>query len=171
VKPSTPAERVFREITGRDVEPGERIEELICVSGRRGGKSFGIAVLAVYIACCRTHESLVRGETGVVLIIAPDARQAGIALNYVQAALEGPPILSQLIDERTADTLRLTTNIALRSASFRRLRGMTPLAVVIDEGAFLQTDDAPSLSISLDQCQTKPPRILGPLDQGPSTRK
>jgi hypothetical protein len=36
----TDEERVlFRELTGRDREPGQRVEELVAVVGRRGGKS------------------------------------------------------------------------------------------------------------------------------------
>ena len=49
--------------------------------GRRGGKSRAMATLAAYVGGLCKH-SLVRGETGVVLLIAPDQRQAKIALDY-----------------------------------------------------------------------------------------
>ena len=40
-------ERVlFRELTGREREPGQRVNEFIAVIGRRGGKSRAMAVLA-----------------------------------------------------------------------------------------------------------------------------
>jgi hypothetical protein len=53
-------------------------------------------------------------------------------------------MLSQLIAARTADTLTLTTGITLdvRSASFRRLRGMTNVAVLADECAFWMSDES-----------------------------
>jgi hypothetical protein len=37
---------IFRKLTGREREPGQRVEELICVIGRRGGKSRAMATLA-----------------------------------------------------------------------------------------------------------------------------
>ena len=50
--------------------------------GRRGGKSRAISVLATYIAGLNRHPSLVAGERGVLLIIAPDQKQADICLDY-----------------------------------------------------------------------------------------
>ena len=69
----TDAERaIFQQLTGREHEPDHRVEEFIGVIGRRGGKSRAISVLATYIAGLCQHPSLVRGERGVCLIIAPD---------------------------------------------------------------------------------------------------
>jgi hypothetical protein len=38
---------IFAKLTGREREPGERVDELWCVIGRRGGKSRAIAALLV----------------------------------------------------------------------------------------------------------------------------
>ena len=80
---------------------------------------------------------------GELLCIAPDQRQAGIVLDYVVAAFEASPILRQLIANRTTDTLELTNgvNVEVRSASFRRLRGPTYIAVIADEAAFWYSDE------------------------------
>jgi hypothetical protein len=67
---------LFRQLTGREHEPDRAVEEFIAVIGRRGGKSRAIAVLATYIAALREHPSLVPGERGIVLVIAPDQNQA-----------------------------------------------------------------------------------------------
>src|SRR5262249_38176666 len=118
----TAAERLlFQRLTGRASEPGQRVEELVAVIGRRGGKSRALSTLACYVAGLCEHE-LVRGETGVVLMIAPDQRQAKIDLEYCQAAFEQSPIMRQLIANRTADALELTNGISVevRAASFRR---------------------------------------------------
>jgi hypothetical protein len=139
----TPAERtLFTALTGRDKEPGQRVEELIAVVGRRGGKSRSLATLASYLAALCKH-NLVPGETGVVLLIAPDTKQATIALNYAVAIFEQSPILKQLIARQTADTLELTNGISIevRSSSFRRLRGPTYVAVIADEAAFYYSDE------------------------------
>jgi phage terminase large subunit-like protein len=118
------------------------IEEASFIVGRRGGKSKAMATLAAYLAGLCDHR-LVRGERGVCLCIAPDQRQAQITLDYAEAALAGSPILKQLIANRTADTLELTNRITIevRAASFRRLRGPTYVAVLLDEGAYLYSDE------------------------------
>jgi hypothetical protein len=133
---------LFTELTGRTAEPSQRVEELCAVIGRRGGKSRALSTLAAYIAGLCDHD-LVLGETGVVLLIAPDQRQAAISLDYCTAAFEQSPILKQLIASRTADTLRLNNGISIevRSASFRRLRGPTFVAVLVDECAFFYTEE------------------------------
>jgi len=139
----TDAEReTFAKLTGRKREPLQRIEELVAVVGRRGGKSRASAVLAAYLGGLCEHP-LVPGERGVLLCIAPDQRQAKITLEYCAAAFDASPILRQLIVNRTADTLELANNISIevRSSSFRRLRGPTFCGVILDEGAFLYSDD------------------------------
>jgi hypothetical protein len=110
-------------------------------SGRRGGKSRALATFAAYISGLAEHPSLVPGERGVVLCIAPDTRQASIALEYCAAAFEQSPILRSLIVGRTTDTLSLSNgvDIEVRAASFRRLRGPTYVAVIADEAAFWTT--------------------------------
>jgi hypothetical protein len=142
---------VFKRLTGRDHEPDKRVEELVAVVGRRGGKSRAISVLAAYIAALCTHPSLVPGEQGRCLIIAPDQRQAQIVLDYVTAALEASPVLSQLIEGRIQWTLRLTNHIdvEVRSSDFRRIRGSTYVAVIADESAFWMSENSanPDLEI------------------------
>ncbi len=136
---------LFKELTGgREREPGELVEELIAVIGRRGGKSSGISVLATHIAGLCEHPALVRGERGVLLIIAPDQKQADIVLDYITANFEGSPILKQLVDVRTARSLRLNNNVTIevRASDFRNLRGPTFIAVIIDEVAFLLNENS-----------------------------
>jgi len=79
----TAAERqLFQQLTGRDHESNQRVEEFVGVIGRRGGKSRAISVLAAYMAGLCMHSALVSGERGVLLIIAPDQKQADIVLDY-----------------------------------------------------------------------------------------
>jgi hypothetical protein len=142
-EPLDDAERpVFTKLTSRETEPLQRIEEAAFVIGRRGGKSRAMATLAAYIAGLCTH-NLVKGETGVLLCIAPDQRQASIVLEYAAAAFDQSPILKQLVANRTADTLELTNKVRIevRSASFRRLRGPTYIGVIADEAAFWYSDE------------------------------
>jgi hypothetical protein len=135
----------FRRLTGRYAPPPERVEEFWAVIGRRGGKSRAMATLATYLAgLCDHTDALAPGEHAVALVIAPDQRQAAITLEYAHAAFEASPILAQLIEHRTADTLVLSNRVSIevRSASFRRLRGPTYIAVIADEAAFWHNDES-----------------------------
>jgi hypothetical protein len=141
----TPEERVlFKQLTGREHEPGRMVEELVGVIGRRGGKSRAISVLATYIAGLCKHPSLVPGERGVLLIIAPDQKQADICLDYIEANFKGSPILKQLVETRTQRALRLVNrvDVEVRASDFRRLRGPTFLAVICDESSFFLSENS-----------------------------
>jgi hypothetical protein len=134
---------IFKQLTGRDHEPGQTIEQIACVIGRRGGKSSATATLVTYLSGLCDHPALVRGEKGVILCISLDQRGALIVLDYVEAAFQASPILSQLIEQRTQWTLRLKNNliVEVRAADYRSLRGPTYVAVVADEVAFWQTGE------------------------------
>ena len=136
---------IFTQLTGREREPLQRVDQFAAVIGRRGGKSKAIATVATYIAgLCDHQDALVPGERGVLLCVALDQRVAKIILDYAEACFERSPILKQLIANRTADALELTNGITLevRPASFRKLRGPTYIAVIADELAFWYVDAA-----------------------------
>jgi hypothetical protein len=135
----------FTKFTGRKEAPTSRVDELWCCVGRRGGKSRAMLVLASYLAgLCDYGDKLARGEKGTVLLIAPDKKQAKVLLDYAEGTLESTPLLKQLLANRTAEVLELTTgiNLEVRSASFRRIRGMTCVAVLADECAFWLSDES-----------------------------
>jgi hypothetical protein len=143
-EPLTTSEReLFKQLTGRDREPGQRVEELCIVKGRRaGGSSATGKALIPYLAGLCQHPSLTAGERGILLCVAADQRQADVILDYAEAAFRGSPILCQLIEARTARELRLNNgiDIEVRAADFRRLRGLTYIAVIADEVAFWMTE-------------------------------
>jgi hypothetical protein len=148
----TPDElKLFQQFTGRDSPPGSRVDELFCVVGRRGGKSRAIAALTVYLALLCKHARLAKGETGVALVIAPDMKQARVILDYAAGIIEGSPILMQRLRKRTADTLRLTQNVRIevRSSNFRRIRGLTAIAVLADECAFWLSDESANPDVEI----------------------
>jgi hypothetical protein len=135
--------QIFKQFTGREREPLQRVAELVTVAGRRGGKTRAMAVLATYIATLCSHaDALARGETGVLLCIAQDQRIATKILDFVQEDIESSDILRGLFRTRRSDTIELASNINIevRPASFRKLRGPTYIAVIADELAFWYTD-------------------------------
>jgi hypothetical protein len=142
----------FKRLTGRDEPPPERVSELWVIAGRRGGKSRAIATLIVFLACFVDYRSkLVAGEKGIVLCLAPSQTQAGIVLDYIAGILKASPILAQLIVRETAETIELQNKIVIdvRSASFRRLRGPTTVAVVLDEIAFFHSDESANPDVEI----------------------
>ncbi|MGE3991152.1 hypothetical protein [Pseudorhodoplanes sp.] len=173
-KLTTPERAIYKTFTGRDKEPPSRVDEAAFVVGRRGGKSRSMSTLATYIAgLCDHSDKLVPGERGVLLCIAPDQRQAAITLNYTAAAFERSKMLRQLIEDRTADTLRLKNgiDIEVRAASFRRLRGPTFIAVLADEAAFWFSSDTGSANADTEILNAVRPGLAttgGPLIIGSS---
>jgi hypothetical protein len=96
-EPLTDEERaIFAKLTGREREPGERVDELWCVIGRRGGKSRAVAALLVYLATMVDYRAqLVLGERGVVLCLARTQEQSQVVLEYVAGVIEAAPILAK----------------------------------------------------------------------------
>ena len=140
----TDDERVlFTELTGREREPLQRVDEFVGVIGRRGGKTQASAALGTYIgALCDHSDALARGETGVLLCLAQDTKVAAKLLEFIEANLTGSPILRQMIKGRTQDSIDLSNNVRMevRPVSFRRLRGPTYVAVICDEIAYWYTE-------------------------------
>jgi hypothetical protein len=135
---------IFQRLTGREREPIERVDELLAVVGRRGGKSRACATLVVYLACLVDYSNvLASGERPVCLCLAPTSKQAAIVLSYVAGIIEESHLLASLVKNRTAESIDLTNDVTIeiRAASFRSLRGVTAIAAVCDEICFWRTDD------------------------------
>jgi hypothetical protein len=145
-EPLTEKELVtFRQVTRRLEAPTARCEEFIGIVGRRGGKSRAVAVLATYLATLIDYRDvLVPGERGLLLCIAPDLKQASIVHSYIAGILAESSVLKPLVGGSTQTTLRLTNglDIETRSASFRRLRGVTCIAAIADESCFWFSDES-----------------------------
>ncbi len=140
----TDAERqVFTELTGRDIEPLEPVEELWGIVGRRGGKTRAAGTLGAYVAGLCDHTAvLAPGERGVLPILAASVSQADRAFNHVLGVLEHSPVLSQTIIGQVSGIIRLNTgvDVEVRPANFRTVRGVTAVAVIADEVAFWMID-------------------------------
>jgi hypothetical protein len=92
------AEReTYRALTGRQHEPGARVDEFTLVVGRKGGKSRIMSIIAAYVAALCKHETLVPGERGVVLCVAQSREVAKIVLEFTLGLFEASPLLRPLI--------------------------------------------------------------------------
>lgn len=136
---------LFRKYTGRKSAPKQQAREAWLVVGRRGGKSFIVALIAVYLACFRDYRAyLSPGERGVVTVTATDRKQARVIFRYVRALLEGVAMLARLIERVDTESIDLTNRISIEihTSSFRAVRGYTIVAAINDEIAFWRSDDS-----------------------------
>lgn len=136
---------VFRQLTGRTTPPTEQVQECALVIGRRGGKSFVTALIAVYLACFRDYSvCLGPGERGVIMIIATDRKQARVIMRYVTALLRSVPMLAAMILRQDAESVDLDNRITIEitTASYRTIRGYTIIAALCDEIAFWRSEDS-----------------------------
>jgi hypothetical protein len=139
------AERtIFHQLTGRDAEPQQHVDEFWGCLGRRAGKTRAAGTVGAYVAgLCEHGDALAPGERAVLPILAASVSQAGRAFMHVKGVLEHSPVLRELIDgEPTADTIRLKTrvDIEVRPANFRTIRGVTAVGAICDEVAFWLID-------------------------------
>lgn len=135
---------LYRKHTGRNALPIDPSQEAWLIVGRRGGKSFFMALVAVYLACFRSYrEYLAPGERATILVIAADRKQARIIVRYVRAMLTQIPLLAKLLVAQTTESFDLANAVTIEvgTASFRSTRGYTFAAVLGDEVAFWRTGD------------------------------
>ncbi len=135
---------VFRECTGRDAAPAGGATEAWLIIGRRGGKSFVLATIAVFLAIFRDWSAyLTAGERGIVTIICTDRKAARVAFRYCRALIANVPALASLIERERDDALDLSNGISIEimTASWRSVRGYTIVAAIGDEIAFWPVED------------------------------
>ena len=135
---------IYRQCTGRGEPPTAPVTEAWLICGRRAGKSFVLALCAVFLACfCNWQQFLAPGERGVVMIIAADRKQARVIFRYIRALLTGVPMLARLVERETAEAFDLGNSITIEvaTANYRSTRGYTLIAGLLDELAFWATEE------------------------------
>lgn len=133
--------------TGRSETPTGMVEELVCIAGRRSGKTTAVGTLSTYLAAlCDWSDVLNRGDRGVLPFLAQSQRTAKIAFRHANAAFSDIKALKRLVENVTADTIALKTGVDLeiRPANFRSIRGITAIAAVADEVAYWYADETSS---------------------------
>jgi hypothetical protein len=144
--PMTPEQlATYRQCTGRTDPPGERVTEAWLVCGRRAGKSFILSLTAVFLAAFFNWKPyLSPGESGFIMIIAADRRQAKVIFKYCRALLTEIPMLAKLVKRENAESIELSNGVVLEVATcnYRTVRGRTILAALCDELAFWSGEDS-----------------------------
>jgi hypothetical protein len=135
---------LYRRCTGRVTAPIAAFVEAWLVCGRRAGKSFMLALTAVYLAAFKDWRPyLGPGERATVMIIAADRRQARVILRYVLGLLRSVPMLARTIERERTESIDLANKVTIEihTASFRTTRGYTIVAALCDELAFWAQED------------------------------
>lgn len=135
----------YRRHTGMAETPSQAFSEAWLVIGRRGGKSFIMALVAVFLATFRDYRQYLQpGERATVPVVAADRKQARVIFRYIRAMVTGIPMLARLVERESQDSFDLTNGVTIEvgTASSRSTRGYTYAAVLCDEIAFWPTDDA-----------------------------
>jgi hypothetical protein len=135
---------IYRECTGRSDLPTEPASEVWLVVGRRGGKSFVLAVVAVFLAAFKDWRQYLNvGERGTIMVIAQDRQQARVIMRYVKGLLHSVPMLKALIERELVESVDLTNRITIEvhTCSFRAVRGYTCVAALLDEIAFWRSEE------------------------------
>jgi hypothetical protein len=119
------------------------VRELFAICGRGAGKSRIAAVLACFFATQRTYD-VVPGERIYIAVIAPDRRQAGVTHRYIIGLLKSDRTLADLVDSESGDSVELKNFVTIEvvTASVTAPRGRAYALVIIEEAAFLPTDQS-----------------------------
>ncbi|MDH4079600.1 MAG: hypothetical protein OEU68_07275 [Nitrospira sp.] len=135
----------FTTLTGRQSQPTQPVQEAWLICGRRGGKSFIVALIAVFLACFKDYRpSLGPGERGVLMIIATDRKQARVIMRYILALIEQVPMLKHMVVRQDSESLDLDNmvSIEITTASYRTIRGYTVISALCDEISFWRSEDS-----------------------------
>ena len=102
--------QLFRECTGRETPSKGGHSEAWLVIGQRGGKSFVLALIAVFLASFRDWRPFLGpGEVATIMVIAQDRRQARHIMRYVKGLLGGVPLLARTVRGETRRPSRSRT--------------------------------------------------------------
>jgi len=135
---------IYQQHTGRTAPPTATSHEACLCIGRRGGKSFGLAYIATFLACFKDWRPFLGpGEVATVMVIAADRRQARVIMRYVLGLLKAVPMLRRQVENVTRESIELKHNviIEIHTVSLRSTRGYSIVAALCDEIAYWPTDE------------------------------
>ena len=101
-----PSAALFRACTARENIPVAAFNEAWLVCGRRAGKSFVMALIAVYLTTFRDYQKFLGiGERTTVMIVAADRRQARVIMRYVRGIL-ALPVFAKVVENEFEGVVR-----------------------------------------------------------------
>ena len=134
---------IFRRHTDRE-PPTTASPELYAIVGRRGGKSAIGALIAVHHAADYDHTPHLRpGEIARSIVLSPTRDQSSTILHYAKGIIDLVPDLHRRVQAHDSGSILFSGSAAVNvySQSFRNVRSRTACAIILDEFAFLRSDD------------------------------
>lgn len=136
---------VVKQCTGRCVDtlPSSGFGTALFLTGRRSGKSRIAAIIGAYEAVLSWKwKQLAPGEVGYVPIISPSRNQSRIVWDYLVSVFNSPMLANEVV-KAGVDTFELRNGVRIEilAGDYRRVRGFTLLACVVDEICFLGHDE------------------------------
>jgi len=131
----------FRKFTGRKLQPTTPFQEAFVISGRRSGKSRISALVAAYLCLVSDlPKALSQGEIGWVVVTATKKEQAQVVLEYVKGLASK---FRKEVTKLTTDEIHFANHTAVKvtAGTWRGIRGVTLLGAVVDELAFIKSDE------------------------------
>ncbi len=135
---------LFKECTERSIPAKCGYTECWLICGRRSGKSYTMALIAVFLAAFHDYRPyLAYGERGTLMIIAADRKQARNVLRYIRGMLD-LPVFKPLVERETADSFDLNNRVTIEvgTANYKTIRGYTTVAALCDEIAYWSGEDS-----------------------------
>ena len=125
------------------------VREFYAIVGRGAGKSRVVALIACFFASRDYHR--VPGEFVYIGIFAPDRKQAAVTFRYITGLLRSVPALAALIVSASKDSVELSNGIVIEviTASVAAPRGRAYVLVIVEEAAFLPTDQSANPDVEL----------------------
>lgn len=122
--------------------------------GRRSGKTLMASISACYAGCVLADEYkkfLRPNEHFYIITVANTVNQARLALNNIKSLIGNSPLLKNLIENETADSLQLLNRAIIKSipTSSRSARGMAAPFILFDELAYAMDTSGNSAGDSL----------------------
>jgi hypothetical protein len=137
----------FRSVAERD-PPAQLVSEAVFIAGRGAGKDSVATLIATNIAITfdPKRSKLRPGEVAVVMLLAVDRAQSGVAFNYIKGYFEEVPALAALVKHIGDDSIELSNRVVIEvhTNSYRSVRGRSLLCVICDEVAFWRSEDSAS---------------------------
>jgi len=125
------------------------VREFYAIVGRGAGKSRIVALLACVFASREYRRA--PGEAIYIGVFAPDRKQATNTFKYVLGLLRSVPSLENLIVAESRESVELSNGVIIEviTASIAAPRGRSYALVIVEEAAFLPTDDDANPDVEL----------------------
>src|SRR5262249_15021340 len=104
----------YRSCTGRGALPATPFNEAWLICGRRAGKSFVLALVAVFLGAFKDYRRFLGpGERATIMVIATDRKQARTIFRYIRGLLSDVPMLAPLVERESHDSIDLRNGVTI----------------------------------------------------------